>query len=113
MNWKHLFNTTRLGKESGSYAASEDSRNHFARDFDRIIFSTPFRRMQAKTQVVPLPGMDFIHTRLTHSLEASSIGRSIGRLVGLALVEKDSEYFRSIGIRPADFESVIAAACIA
>ncbi len=112
MDWKKLLNTTRLGKTATDPDA-EDSRNHFARDFDRIIFSTPFRRMQAKTQVVPLPGMDFIHTRLTHSLEASSIGRSIGRLVGLALYERDRDYFHAINIRPADFESVIAAACIA
>jgi len=113
LNWAQLFNRSRLGKDSQLDLSAEDSRNHFSRDFDRIIFSTPFRRLQAKTQVVPLPGMDFIHTRLTHSLEASSIGRSIGRLVGLALVENDREYFRSLDIRPSDFESVIAAACIA
>ncbi|MCK5330300.1 MAG: dNTP triphosphohydrolase [Candidatus Marinimicrobia bacterium] len=113
LNWQKLFDTTRLGKAADQSAAGEFSRNHFARDFDRIIFSTPFRRLQAKTQVVPLPDMDFIHTRLTHSLETSSIGRSVGRLIGMALIERDSEYFRSIGIRPSDFESVIAAACIA
>ncbi len=112
MNWNQLLNKTRLGK-AAAILEIEQSRNAFARDFDRIIFSTPFRRLQSKAQVVPLPEHDFIHTRLTHSLETSSIGRSMGRLIGEGLVAENGDYFKSQGLGASDFETVIAAACIA
>ena len=61
--------------------ASHEDRTQFQRDFDRIIFSSPFRRMQNKTQVFPLPEHIFVHNRLTHSLEVASVGRSLGNLL--------------------------------
>ncbi len=113
MDWNRLLSKKRLGKENEDGSGWEQSRNSFARDFDRIIFSTPFRRLQSKAQVVPLPEHDFIHTRLTHSLETSSIGRSMGRLVGEELLAGSSSYFRSARLTANDFETVVAAACIA
>ena len=58
-----------------------DPRSDFQRDFDRIIFSSAFRRLQNKTQVFPLPGSVFVHNRLTHSLDVASVGRSLGNLI--------------------------------
>ncbi|NLN33341.1 MAG: dNTP triphosphohydrolase [Flavobacteriaceae bacterium] len=66
---------------------TEDARSEYQRDFDRIIFSSAFRRLQNKTQVFPLPGSVFVHNRLTHSLEVSSVGRSLGNLAGEFIVE--------------------------
>lgn len=60
---------------------TSDARSEYQRDYDRIIFSSAFRRLQNKTQVFPLPGSVFVHNRLTHSLEVSSVGRSMGNLV--------------------------------
>ena len=76
MNWQQLLTTKRFGMEQ-----FHDDRNHqrteYQRDYDRLIFSSPFRRLQNKTQVFPLPGSIFVHNRLTHSLEVSSVGRSL------------------------------------
>ena len=75
MNWHQLISSRRLGKEDRDKHPAEQ-RTEFQRDYDRLIFSSPFRRMQNKTQVFPLPGSIFVHNRLTHSLEVSSVGRS-------------------------------------
>ncbi len=77
MNWHQLLTSLRTGKEKKSDAEHHD-RTQFQRDFDRLIFSSPFRRLQNKTQVFPLPGSIFVHNRLTHSLEVASVGRSLG-----------------------------------
>jgi dGTPase len=110
MNWNQIISTTRLGQEELAKKDSKHSRTQFQRDYDRIIFSSPFRRMQNKTQVFPLPGSVFVHNRLTHSLEVASVGRSLGSMfVEKAEREKmevDNPLFQEIG-------SVISAACLA
>jgi dGTPase len=110
MNWNQLLSTTRLGQEELVKNNQTHSRTQFQRDYDRIIFSSPFRRMQNKTQVFPLPGSVFVHNRLTHSLEVASVGRSLGSM----FVEKmesenqlpENYLFQEIG-------SVVSAACLA
>lgn len=90
---------------------SKDPRSEYQRDFDRIIFSSAFRRLQNKTQIFPLPGSVFVHNRLTHSLEVASVGRSLGKLVGKAICDKklepDSKEFYEHALH-----DVIAAACL-
>jgi len=110
MNWNELLSTVRLGQEELEIKDDKHSRTQFQRDYDRIIFSSPFRRMQNKTQVFPLPGSVFVHNRLTHSLEVASVGRSLGSMfVELAEIEKidvKNTLFQEIG-------SVVSAACLA
>ncbi|PKR49103.1 deoxyguanosinetriphosphate triphosphohydrolase [Thalassospira povalilytica] len=88
MNWQKLLSPARLGTRHSSVGAF--GRSDFHKDYDRIIFSAAFRRLQRKTQVHPLPENDNVHTRLTHSLEVSCIGRSLGLMVGHRLSEKGS-----------------------
>ena len=105
MNWAQLLSVKRFSS-SGSHT---DIRSQFQRDYDRIIFSGPFRRLQNKTQVFPLPGSVFVHNRLTHSLEVASVGRSIARLVAQKLMagdEKGNELLNEI-------DSIVAASCLA
>ena len=116
--WQDLFSSNRLGIFTPIPTGEESSRNRtaFQRDYDRIIFSSPFRRLQTKTTVFPLPGNVFVHNRLTHSLEAASIGRSIGNSVGNALA--DAQDNREMPEMAKDFYrnqlgNVIAAACLA
>lgn len=80
MEWKKLLSAKRWGYEEREVNDQIDARSEFQRDYDRLIFSSPFRRLQNKTQVFPLPGAVFVHNRLTHSLEVASVGRSLGRL---------------------------------
>ncbi len=106
MEWKQLLSKERLGRfgQLGS-----DARSPFQRDYDRIVFSSAFRRLQDKTQVFPLAESDYVRTRLTHSLEASCVGRSLGTLVGdFVLKQSDME-----GLTPQDFGNIVAAACVA
>lgn len=106
MNWLQLLSQQTLPDAKGNLV-----RTAFDRDFDRIIFSHPFRRLQDKTQVHPLPEQDFVHTRLTHSLEVSSVGRSLGRAVGEELVKRHKEL---VGLVDAnDFGAIVAAASLA
>ncbi len=110
MNWNQLLSTTRLGQEELGIKDDKHSRTQFQRDYDRIIFSSPFRRMQNKTQVFPLPGSVFVHNRLTHSLEVASVGRSLGTM----FVEKSES--EKIEIKNPLFQeigSVVSAACLA
>ncbi len=80
MEWKQLLSNKRFGKEALPDTGTDAARSDFQRDYDRLIFSSPFRRLQNKTQVFPLPGSVFVHNRLTHSLEVASVGRSMGTL---------------------------------
>ncbi len=90
MNWKQLISNKRLGQEF-RHPMRHDDRSEFKRDGDRLIYSAPFRRLQNKTQVFPLPGSVFVHNRLTHSLEVSSLGKSLGDDVARRLIEKYPE----------------------
>jgi len=110
MNLNQIFTNQRTGNNPHTKA----SRTDFQRDFDRIIFSSAFRRLQNKTQVFPLPGSVFVHNRLTHSLEVSSVGRSLGSIIGEFIFDtykndltEDSKnfYLHNLG-------NVIAAACL-
>jgi len=118
MNWQQLYSPLRTGSSGGSRATSGvagvDRRTSFLRDYDRIIFSSAFRRLQNKTQVFPLPGPVFVHNRLTHSLEVASVGRSLGKAVGDALADRHvglGEEFREF--YKYELPSVIAAGCLA
>ena len=105
MNWEQLLSPKRLGLEN-YHDRGRDNRNQFQRDYDRLIFSAPFRRLQNKTQVFPLPKSIFVHNRLTHSLEVASVGRSLGNNVAQALKERDIDYTDEIG-------TIVSAACLA
>ena len=91
MNWIQLLSTKRFGLEAEQ--RSRDDRTEFQRDYDRLIFSAPFRRLQNKTQVFPLPGSIFVHNRLTHSLEVASVGRSLGNDSARLLLERHPDPF--------------------
>jgi len=109
MNWQQLITNKRLGQEH-KYSDRHDDRTEFKRDYDRLIFSAPFRRLQNKTQVFPLPGSVFVHNRLTHSLEVASVGMSLGCDVASAIVKKRPE------LRGTSFEEIgqiVSTACLA
>jgi dGTPase len=108
MEWKKLLSPRRLGRADDHAVISQD-RSPFQRDFDRIIFSSAFRRMQDKTQVFPLSSNDYVRTRLTHSLEVSSIGKSLGAAAGVFV----ADHFDTAGAQPSDFGAIIAAAALA
>lgn len=108
MNWLQLLSYQRLNQKSD---LGESTRSAFEQDYDRIIFSHPFRRLQDKTQVHPLPEHDFVHTRLTHSLEVSSVGRSLGRRVGEILIQRHKELNDKFSSH--DFGTVVASASLA
>ncbi len=105
MNWEQLFNSERTLSSQNR----EDVRSQFQRDFDRLIFSGPFRRLQNKTQVFPLPGSVFVHNRLTHSLEVASVGRSIGHNAAQLILKSNSNTPTIL----AEAGAVVAAACLA
>ena len=109
MDWKKLISAKRLGMES-FHAEGADDRSDFLRDYDRLIFSAPFRRLQNKTQVFPLPGSVFVHNRLTHSLEVACVGRSLGNRVSRALLQRDPELSASL---VGEIGSIVSAACLA
>ena len=109
MNWKDLMSSARLG-DSKETKSTNPLRSDFEIDYDRIIFSAPFRNLQDKTQVFPLPDQAFVHTRLTHSLEVSSVGKSLGKNVGAAVIEKYAELSY---LTPHDFGAVVGAAALA
>ncbi len=109
MNWQQLLTPLRLGKESVNTSDIEALRSEFQRDYDRLIFSSPFRRLQNKTQVFPLPGSVFVHNRLTHSLEVASVGRSLGNSVAKHL---KSIYSSSPHILFDEIGSIVSAASL-
>lgn len=107
MSWERLIDSTRYGQEDRG--SKERGRTDFQRDYDRLIFSAPFRRLQNKTQVFPLPGQIFVHNRLTHTLEVSCVGRSFGNSIGRSIKDREPDL-------PFDFSDVgtiVSAACLA
>ena len=111
MQWPKLINDTRFGLEHYSDPKKGNARSDFRRDYDRLVFSSPFRRLQNKTQVFPLPGSIFVHNRLTHSLEVSSVGKSMADEIAARLRQKHadkpwSKLFYNFG-------DIVAAACLA
>lgn len=113
MNWEQLLSLKRFG-DTGKRLRNEqdETRIGFEVDYDRVIFSDSFRSLQDKTQVVPLSNTDFVHTRLTHSLEVSVVGRSLGRIVGKELLKK-YPHLVSLGYQVNDFGAIVASACLA
>jgi len=107
MNWPQLLSHKRLG--SSEQPSGSATRTDFQRDLDRIIFSSAFRRMQDKTQIFPLSKVDYVRTRLTHSLESSSVGRSLGTLAGEQIIARHG----LVGHDASDFGDICAAACLA
>ncbi|NVO10054.1 MAG: dNTP triphosphohydrolase [Bacteroidales bacterium] len=91
MTWDKLLNPIRLGAENENILDTGYTRSPFQRDYDRIIFSSPFRRLQNKTQVFPLPGSVFVHNRLTHSLEVASVGRTLGSILVNIIKQKEND----------------------
>lgn len=109
MNWQQLITNKRLGQED-KHIDRHDDRTEFKRDYDRLIFSAPFRRLQNKTQVFPLPGSIFVHNRLTHSLEVASVGMSLGNDVAAILCQRHPEL--SSTLLP-EIGQIVATACLA
>ena len=107
MQWSQLLSSDRLGRERKPGTANRE-RSEFRRDSDRITFSTAFRRLQDKTQVFPLADNDYVRTRLTHSLEVSSVGRSLGARVGAVICER-----HALPVHGSDFGEIVAAAALA
>ena len=110
LDWNLLLSEKRLGLEDEIVERSSIARSQFQRDYDRIIFSSPFRRLQNKTQVFPLPGSVFVHNRLTHSLEVASVGRSLGNIVAIGLRQRKAidqdEMLDDLG-------AIVSSACLA
>src|SRR5436190_2663655 len=107
------FETIFTEKRVGSDKISAGTRSGFQRDFDRLIFSSAFRRLQNKTQVFPLPGTAFVHNRLTHSLEVASVGRSLGKMIGARISESFKNNEAVLEFYRYELANVIAAACLA
>jgi dGTPase len=112
MNWEQLLSLKRFGDtQKRERIAQDETRLGFDVDFDRIIFSSAFRSLQDKTQVIPLSETDFVHTRLTHSLEVSVVGRTLGRRVGKVLLERHPNLV-TLGYTFNDFGAIVAAASV-
>lgn len=112
MIWEKLLSSKRWGNEDRFMGNQKESRSEFQRDYDRIIFSSPFRRLQNKTQVFPLPGSVFVHNRLTHSLEVASVGRSLGTIFYNKVKDKDPGIDDSCPLL-CEIGNIIASACLA
>lgn len=114
MNWEQLLSLKRFGDTHKRLRKEQDdTRLGFEVDYDRIIFSSAFRSLQDKTQVIPLSKTDFVHTRLTHSLEVSVVGRSLGRIAGKKILEKHPHLQEQHGYQFNDFGAIVAAAALA
>lgn len=114
MNWEQLLSLKRYGDTNKRIRKEQDeTRLGFEVDYDRIIFSQEFRSLQDKTQVIPLSKTDFVHTRLTHSLEVSVVGRSLGRQVGRKILEKYPHLQNVHGYQANDFGAIVATAALA
>jgi dGTPase len=109
MNWERLISNKRLGMED-IHTVERDDRSVFLRDYDRVIFSAPFRRLQNKTQVFPLPGSVFVHNRLTHSLEVSCVGRSLGNNIAKHLIERNASLGNTF---VPEIGNIVSTACLA
>ena len=114
MNWEQLLSLQKQGDKTKRLRKEQDeTRLGFEVDYDRIVFSAAFRSLQDKTQVIPFSKTDFVHTRLTHSLEVSVVARSIGRLAGKAVLEKHPYLSEIHGYQSNDFGAIVAAAALA
>ncbi len=114
MNWEQLLSLKRFGDTNKRLRKEQDeTRLGFEVDYDRIIFSSEFRSLQDKTQVIPLSQTDFVHTRLTHSLEVSVVARSLGRKVGQKLLQKYPHLQNIHGYLSNDFGTIVASAALA
>ncbi len=111
MNWARLLSFKRPGDTKTSEKIPQSGRSPFEQDYDRIIFSHPFRMLQDKTQVFPLSIQDFVHTRLTHSLEVASVGRSLGKLAGEEILRRNPEV-KKRHITSSDIGAIVAAASL-
>ncbi|PQJ68982.1 deoxyguanosinetriphosphate triphosphohydrolase [Polaribacter butkevichii] len=112
MNWEQLLSLKRFGDtQKRDRIAQDETRLGFDVDFDRIIFSSAFRSLQDKTQVIPLSKTDFVHTRLTHSLEVSVVGRTLGRRVGKVLLERHP-HLSNLGYTFNDFGAIVGTASL-
>ncbi|MCM4168016.1 Deoxyguanosinetriphosphate triphosphohydrolase [Arenibacter antarcticus] len=114
MEWEQLLSLRRFGDAYKRLRKEQDeTRLGFEVDYDRVIFSAAFRSLQDKTQVIPLSKTDFVHTRLTHSLEVSVVGRSLGRIAGKKILEKHPYLSEVHGYKFNDFGAIVAAAALA
>ena len=114
MHWEQLLSLKRFGDTHKRIRKEQDeTRLGFEVDYDRVIFSAAFRSLQDKTQVIPLSKTDFVHTRLTHSLEVSVVGRSLGRIAGKKILEKHPHLSEVHGYHFNDFGAIVAAAALA
>ena len=109
MEWTQLISNKRFGQEH-KHAERHDDRSEFKRDYDRLIFSSAFRRLQNKTQVFPLPGSIFVHNRLTHSLEVASVGMSIGNDISRRVIQKQPDLKDTL---VEEIGTIVSAACLA
>ncbi len=114
MDWRRLMSPRRLPGAEGRGETLEEVRSPFQKDADRVIYSAAFRRLQDKTQVYPFPGTDFVRTRLTHSLEVASVGRSLGTYIGRHVLARHGP-LEADGylLSQEDFGEAVAAACLA
>lgn len=114
MNWNKLLSAKRWGSPivQNQDEDQETARSQFQRDYDRLIFSSPFRRLQNKTQVFPLPGSVFVHNRLTHTLEVASVGRSLGRIF-YNQFKKDNPNLDDEFPLISEVGNIVASACLA
>ena len=121
MNWEKLLSTKRVSDFKNCDKKKKDSqfkdvRSAFERDFDQMVFSYPFRRLQDKTQVIPFPEYDFVHNRLTHSLEVASVGRSLGKMAAKIIFKEMGgvqKVKKNFNLCPSDIGALVAAACLA
>lgn len=114
MNWQQLLSLNRYAdKQTRLRKDQDETRLGFEVDYDRVIFSSAFRSLQDKTQVIPLSKTDFVHSRLTHSLEVSVVGRSLGRIVGKKVMQKYPELAKTYAYQFNDFGAIVAAAALA
>lgn len=112
MRWEKLLSAKRWGSEDKNIEDQAEARSEFQRDYDRLIFSSPFRRLQNKTQVFPLPGSIFVHNRLTHSLEVASVGRSLGRIFYNTLRKSEPGLDDRLPLI-SEIGNIVASACLA
>lgn len=112
MHWEKLLSAKRWGNEDRFKGNQKEARSEFQRDYDRIIFSSPFRRLQNKTQVFPLPGSVFVHNRLTHSLEVASVGRSLGTIFYNRMKDEQPDLDETCPLL-IEAGNIVASACLA
>ena len=113
MDWQHLLSLRKQGDTKTRSREQEDpTRLSYDVDYDRIVFSGAFRSLQDKTQVIPLSGSGFVHTRLTHSMEVSVVGRSLGRAIGAKVLQK-YPHLQELGYQMNDFGTIVASAALA